>query len=211
MWYLYLDESGDLGFDFVNKKPSKYFTIAILAIQGVDNNRQLINAVKKTLDRKLNGKRVVLELKGSSSVIEIKKYFYKLIENIPFAIFSLSLNKKRVYESLTREKERVYNYVARKVLDQIHFEKAAVQVNLIADKCKGKREIKEFNRYIEAQLRGRLNPKVPLNIRHADSTAYKGIQAADLFSWGIFRSYERKDFSWYDLFKKKVRFNEQYL
>ncbi len=27
MWNLYLDESGDLGFDFVNKKPSKFFTI----------------------------------------------------------------------------------------------------------------------------------------------------------------------------------------
>lgn len=25
MWYLYLDESGDLGFDFVNSKPSKFF------------------------------------------------------------------------------------------------------------------------------------------------------------------------------------------
>lgn len=30
MWYLYLDESGDLGFDFVNKKPSKFFTVSIL-------------------------------------------------------------------------------------------------------------------------------------------------------------------------------------
>ncbi len=34
MWYLYLDESGDLGFDFVNKKPSKFFTITILVIKG---------------------------------------------------------------------------------------------------------------------------------------------------------------------------------
>lgn len=25
MWYLYLDESGDLGFDFVNKKTIKVF------------------------------------------------------------------------------------------------------------------------------------------------------------------------------------------
>lgn len=35
MWFLYLDESGDLGFDFVNKKPSKFFTIAILEIKSV--------------------------------------------------------------------------------------------------------------------------------------------------------------------------------
>ena len=49
MWYLYLDESGDLGFDFVNKKPSKFFTIAILAVKGVENNRRLIKGVKVTL------------------------------------------------------------------------------------------------------------------------------------------------------------------
>lgn len=32
MWFLYLDESGDLGFDLVNKKSSKFFTVAILAV-----------------------------------------------------------------------------------------------------------------------------------------------------------------------------------
>lgn len=30
--YLYLDESGDLGFDFVNKKPSGFFIITLLGI-----------------------------------------------------------------------------------------------------------------------------------------------------------------------------------
>ncbi len=34
MLYLYLDESGDLGFDFINKKPSSFFTICVLAIRG---------------------------------------------------------------------------------------------------------------------------------------------------------------------------------
>jgi len=46
MWYLYLDESGDLGFDFINKKPSKFFTVTILAIRG-QNNKQLLKAVCK--------------------------------------------------------------------------------------------------------------------------------------------------------------------
>jgi hypothetical protein len=56
MWYLYLDESGDLGFDFVNKRPSKFFTIAILAVSGIDGNRDITNAVKITIRRKLNPK-----------------------------------------------------------------------------------------------------------------------------------------------------------
>jgi len=54
MWFLYLDESGDLGFDFVNKGPSNYFTITILAVSGMSRNRAIIKATTKTLKRKLN-------------------------------------------------------------------------------------------------------------------------------------------------------------
>jgi hypothetical protein len=81
MLFLYLDESGDLGFDFVNKKPSKFFVVTILAVQGQDVNRRLINAVKKTIKRKLNPRgrrsRIVQELKGTGTTLEIKKYFYE--------------------------------------------------------------------------------------------------------------------------------------
>ncbi|MCL6472715.1 MAG: DUF3800 domain-containing protein [Firmicutes bacterium] len=66
MWYLYLDESGDLGFDFINKNPSRFFTVTILATEGIKNNRFIKKAVKATLKRKLNPpgkrKRLVEEL-----------------------------------------------------------------------------------------------------------------------------------------------------
>ena len=53
MLYLYLDENGDLGFDFVNKKPSAFFTICVLAIKGRDNDRALANVVRAVAKRKL--------------------------------------------------------------------------------------------------------------------------------------------------------------
>ena len=213
MWYLYLDESGDLGFDFVNKKPSKFFTITILAVKS-SHNKILRNCVKKTLNRKLNkhkAKRVVCELKGTHTTLEVKKYFFELVKDIPFSIFSLTLNKRKVFEQLARDKNRVYNYVARLVLDQIKFENAKSQVDLYVDKCKSQEQIKEFNRYIFNQLKAKFNPNVPLNFFHKNSKEIPALQAVDLFSWGIFRSYERKDFEWYDIYKDKVKFNEQYL
>lgn len=77
MWYLYLDESGDLGFDFVNKKPSKFFTVAILAVNGIENNRKLIKGVKVALRRKLNPKkhrrRIVQEIKGKDTTLDVKQ------------------------------------------------------------------------------------------------------------------------------------------
>lgn len=215
MWYLYLDESGDMGFDFVNKKPSRFFTITILAVKGHDTNRGIINGVKKTLKRKLNPKnkrhRIVKEMKGTNTTLEIKKYFYEQIKHFPFEIYSLSLNKKRVYERLIRNKSRVYNFIAKNVLDKIQFDNANMRVSLIVDRSKSKPEIKEFNEYIRQQLEARLNPDVPFDIYHWSSYENCGIQAVDMFSWGIFEKYERKRNEWQEVFKEKVKYDSIYL
>lgn len=211
MQYLYLDESGDLGFDFVNKKPSKFFTVAILLVKG-QNNRLLTKAVKQTLKRKFKRKtNKVIELKGSKCPLTIKHYFYNLIKNIDFEIYSITLNKRRVYETLSREKERVYNYVARLVFDQVFHIPPTERVEIIIDKSKTKRNVYEFNKYILRQIDSKVDPFVPLNISHNDSQNTLGLQAVDLFCWGIFRQYERKDVEWFNIFEEKVRYNKLYL
>lgn len=216
MWYLYLDESGDLGFDFVNKKPSKFFTITILALSSQGANRQLLKAVKTVMRRKINysksKKRQAEELKGTGTTFEIKKYFFDKLKDVKFGIYSITLNKKMVYKRLTENKPKVYNYIARRVLDQIPFEKNdGSRVELIIDKSMAKIEIVEFNKYIRSQLEGRLSVNTPLDIYHWLSHNSNGIQAADLFCWGIFQKYERQDHKWFDIFKEKVKFDEQFL
>jgi hypothetical protein len=86
VYYLYLDESGDLGFDLVNKKSSKFFTVCILLIRNNDYKRKIVKSVKRTLRKKLNPKnkrnRIVQELKGTFTTIEIKKYFYSKVADL---------------------------------------------------------------------------------------------------------------------------------
>ncbi len=215
MLYLYLDESGDLGFDFVNKKPSKFFVVTILAVKGHEANRSLINGVRKTLKRKLNPKgkqkRMVLELKGTKTLFTIKEYFFKQIKDLDFGIYSLVLNKRRVYEYLIKEKSRVYNFVARTVLDRIPLENAVLKVELTIDKSKSRPEIVEFNSYIRRELESKIDPAVPLNIYHVDSKEQCGLQAVDMFSYAIFEKYERRRKEWYDIIKEKIRFVSVYL
>lgn len=216
MWYLYLDESGDLGFDFFNKKPSRFFTVTVLALGSMAENRKLIKAVKVTLRRKLNPPkhrlRMVQELKGGKTTIEVKKYFLRQVKSVKFGIYSMTLNKKRVYDRLTKEKPRVYNFISRQVLDRIPFEKnSGDRVELIIDRSKSKPEISEFNSYIRRQLEGRLNPSISLDIYHRSSQESPGLQAADMFCWGIFQKYERKSTEWLDLFSENVVFEKQYL
>ncbi len=97
------------------------------------------------------------------------------------------------------------------MLDKIPFEKAPERVYLIIDKSKSKPEIQEFNTYIIEQLKGRLDPKIPLDISHLQSIENKALQVTDMFCWGIFRKYERNDLNWYNVFKAKVLFDTLYL
>ncbi|MBI5234281.1 MAG: DUF3800 domain-containing protein [Deltaproteobacteria bacterium] len=209
MLYLYLDESGDLGFDFFAKKPSKYFTVTVMLVQGVENRKKIAKAVKRTLRNKFPKQRT--ELKGAKQPIGIKKYFYRHVESVPFEIYALTLNKRRVYDYLSQKKDRVYNFIARKVLDIIPFESASVRIGLVIDRSKSKKEIKEFDDYLIGQLSGRVEPRIPLDIDHHLSHEDLCLEAVDLFSWGIFRKYERGDREWFDVFKDKIKYDEIYL
>ncbi len=112
MLYLYLDESGDLGFEFVNRKPSKYFTICILTVNSRQDKILIDRAVNRTLRNKLNhGKkkhRIVEELKATSIQHSIKQYFYKQLMDVDFSIFALTLDKMKAFNSLVKSKSRVY-------------------------------------------------------------------------------------------------------
>jgi hypothetical protein len=207
-WWLYLDESGDLGFDFVNSKPSRYFTLCILATSHPETNRRFGYAVKKTLKRKMPGKN---ELKATNTNLTVKKYVWAMIASDKFGVYTLTLNKLRVYDRLAENRERVYNFISRLVIDKIPFEKARGRIQLIIDRSKGRRQIAEFNTYLARQLSARISPDIPIDFVHADSCQYAGIQLADLFAWGIFRKYERDDTQWYDVYKEKVLLDKQYL
>ena len=215
--FIYLDESGDLGFDFENKKPSQKFVITLL----VCNNRAAVTsfktAVRKTLRNKINhkrkNKRVVEELHATHDSIETKAYFYQKIKNQDWQIYAVVLNKVRVYDYLTSKpgRKKLYNYLANFLLKRIDLRNVNPAVTMVVDRCKNKAEIEDFNQYLANQLEARLPLKVPLNITHEDSKANTGLQAVDSFCWGIYRKYEHGDLEWYRYFADKIIFETEYL
>ncbi len=214
---IYLDESGDLGFDFVNKNPSQKFVITLLVCRNKVSVAAFKRAVRRTLKNKLNhrkqNKRVVEELHATSLSYPIKQYFYKQIRNQDWDVYAIALNKTRVYDYLTNKpgRKKLYNYLSKLLLDQVDLSFANPAVTLIVDKCKNKEEIADFNQYLTNQLEARLPLNVSLNIHHEDSKANKGLQAVDLFCWGIYRKYEHGDTEWYDNYRVRIRFETEYL
>lgn len=215
MLHLFLDESGDLGLDFEQTRPSRFLTIAILATSQTATMRAIENAVRKTLRRKVNSKKKCeQELKGTATDIAVKRHFYQQIEQCRFGIYAITLDKSQVGTALRGDaasKSRLYNFLAHQVLDQIPFEDAQGSVQLIVDKSKGRREIREFNDHALTQVQARIDPRVNISIFHRDSCADRCLSAIDLFCWGIHRKHEWNDEEWYSCYKNKIICDERYL
>ena len=213
---IFLDESGDLGFNFDNKNPSRYFVITLLVCKGKTSTDAFKTAVKRTLKNKLNhkkSKRKVQELHATHLNFANKSYFYKQIKNFDWQIYTVALNKIRVSQHLQNKmgRKKLYNFLANFIIEKVQFPPETSTVTLVVDKCKNKEDIEDFNQYLANQLEGELPLDVPLNVYHEDSMNSFGLQAVDLFCWGVFRKYERNDTQWYDVFRYQISYETEYL
>lgn len=215
--YIFLDESGDLGFDFGKAKTSRQFVISLLVCRDKQAQDGFRRAVARTLKHKLNHRknstRTVAELKGTGTTFAIKQYFFRRLPVDGWEIYSVTLNKLRVDMPLRSKagKKKLYNFLAHFILEKVHFPEDVRQVSLVVDRCKNKEEIKDFNQYLVNQLEALLPLNARLNIDHLGSHESAGLQAVDLFCWGIARKDRLGDAEWYAVFQDKVRFTTIYL
>ena len=213
---IYLDESGDLGFDYKGKKPSEKFVIALLVCNSRLVARDFRKAVRRTIKNKLNPqkkKNQQQELKGTNTSIDVKQYFFRQCPKSGWAIYTVTLNKNRVYGHLQTAagKKKLYNFLARFLLQNVSLNNPGEAVTLVLDKSKSKDEISDFNNYVANQLDALLPLNVPLYIYHERSHENPVLQAIDMFCWGIFRKYEMNDCEWYREFAKMIAYESEYL
>ncbi len=215
--YIFLDESGDLGFNFDNKNPSWYFVITILVCHNREAVLSLQASVKRTLKRKLHYKikrSSPSELKGYSTLYSVKKYFLNALlqrKVQDWELYSIVLNKKRLLRQLKQKpnQEKLYNILSHKVLQQVNLKDCNNGVvRLIVDRCKSSKERAIFNNYLKSNLEVRLPINTNLHIMHEVSYNDPGLQAVDMFCYGIARKYTSRDTEWYNLFKHKIIFEE---
>ncbi|MHB8425487.1 MAG: DUF3800 domain-containing protein [Gammaproteobacteria bacterium] len=191
--------------------------ITLLVCQSDTVTRCFRTAVRRTLKNKLNrgkkGSRIVQELKGTGTTLEVKRYFYRHSPRDGWQIYTVAVNKERVHKHLQTKpgKQRLYNYISRFLLERVSLANARNAVTLVVDRSKNKDEIADFNQYLKNQLDALMPLDVPVNYYHEHSYENTGLQAVDLFCWGVFRKYEHGDLDWYREYSGKIAFETEYL
>ncbi len=205
MAYIFMDESGDLGFNFQKKATSKYFVITLLF---ANSKRPLEKVVKKTflnLPKKVQQNHSgCLHATKEKPATRIK--LLNLLNQLDLSIISIYLNKKKVYTNLKDEKHVLYNYVTNILLDRVYTKKlipTTEPIALIASQRETNRFLNSnFKRYLETQIEN--NHKIKISVTVSPSHSEKGLQAVDFACWAVYRRIEKGDDSYSNLIREKI-------
>jgi len=205
MTYIFLDESGDLGFNLNKSGTSENFIITFFVIK---NKKPFDNIVKKTLAKmnKVERKSIQGVLHSYKLLPRRRKKLLKSILEYDFKLMVIRLNKSKVYTHLHNEKQVVYNYITNILLNRILDKKLIdtdQKVHLIASR-------RETNKFLNSNFKNYLKNKaqrthsIDIDINIALSNQEKCLQIVDLISWAYFRHIEHKDSSYYNIIKEMM-------
>lgn len=204
MLYIFLDESGDLGFDLSKKGASKHFLITVMITR---EPKRIANCIRRIKESALQKKyKRVPEIKFNNSPGAFRKRIIKKLAQQDISILSFALNKSKIAAHLHDKKDKVYNYITGLLLDKIlNSARPDENLTMTVDKVKvGKIQIEDFNFYLGLKLYLAKQGKRQLQVIHEDSQRNRCLQAVDFISGSIFRKYEFGDLDLYGLMKGRI-------
>ena len=206
MSHIFVDESGDLGFDFRKKKTSRFFVVAGLFVRDKRALERIVKGAFRSFstrdarnhsgsihsyrERPQTRRRILLALreKGAADVVAI------------------CLDKRKVRARFRDEKHSLYNYVANLLLRHILMKKLASETGIVRVVAARRETNKFLNRSFSERLKGRARDAyaTDIEIDIASPSAEKSLQVADVVSWSIFRKYEHGDPSYRDMIRADI-------
>ena len=198
--YVYLDESGDLGF---GQGGTRYFTIAFVVMETPVQFRRCVKKVKV----KYNIPRSV-ELKGNATRTLIKKDLLSRFTKLDMEVHVITVRKTNVEPKLRRDTNILYNYmVGLSLVERILQEPKDANVVINVDR----RTIAitsgfNFNEYLRYKIWYEKERRdIDLNIHHLDSHEAYAIQGTDIICNSIFRKYNSNNYALFNIIQNKVK------
>ncbi len=204
MAYIFLDESGDLGFDFNKQKTTRFFVITFLFMENKRPIEKCVRTTHRQLRKKYKSVGGVLHASKEEAIT--RQRLLRCLSQKNCSIMTVYLNKKRVYTHLQDEKQVLYNYVTNILLDRIFRKKlvsAAHPIRLIASKRETNRFLNDnFKNYLKGQAE--INHEKNISIEIKTPAEEKALQAVDCASWAIFRKLEYSDDTYYNTIRGRI-------
>ncbi|VVB87538.1 Uncharacterised protein [uncultured archaeon] len=197
--HIYLDESGDLGFNPTSS--SKHIVIALLITETPSH---IERCIKKIRQRKLKKNLKELpEIKFSKSNDLIREITLGCLVKDPIDIAYIVLDKNRVNPAKYNHKQEIYNFITGYLMCCLPFGNTT-HSKLIVDKRISKKVLRaDFDQYVKQKA------TFKVDITHANSMYNHCLQATDFIAGAIFQKYEFADSRFYDIIKDRIKVSKQ--
>lgn len=194
MKYIYIDESGDLGDKYSS---SKYFVLGAIVVDNPKGLNRIIKEIKRKYSDIIGRD---LEIKGNKTNRHVIKKILGKLDNIDYEVLAIFLDKQNLYNVPGFYNYNIlYDTLASKLAEKIIVDSP---ISVIVDKSKNKyEEILDFNERFSSSLKNPNNFSV--NIIHANSINYKGLQIADIMVWSVFQNLEYNNSEFINFIKNK--------
>ena len=203
--YIYLDESGDLGFGLGG---STYLTIAFVCLEDPKYFRRCVKEVKIKygIPRKK-------ELKGSNTKKEIKQDLLRRVAALDLEIHAITVKKDNVIPKLRADTNILYNYILGVILvPRILAEPIGTTANIQLDRritsVTSGFKLEEYLKYKVWYEKERHD--IDLNITQLDSHRAYAIQGIDIICNSIYKKYQWGDTKLVDLIKDRIKVDEKW-
>ncbi len=204
MSYIFLDESGDLGFDFKKLRTSKYFVVACLFVENKNPIEKITKKTHSELKKKYKRRFGILHAVREKPTT--RKRLLERLTKRKCIIMTIYLNKRKVYTRLQDEKQVLYNYVTNILLDRIYSKRLIAgkdKITIVASKRETNKYLNEnFKTYLNKQVKN--HHKVGIEVVIKTPSEEKSLQVVDFVSWAIFRKYEYGDINYYNIIRSKI-------
>lgn len=210
--YVFVDESGDLGF---SPQSSPFFTLgyAIMLNQNSSIIENKARRLRKNMNRckKITG---MQEFKFSNDSDKTRIRFLKKINKFDLKLGAVVVSKDSVQSNLKSDKSLLYNYIAvHEIMDTIVSlylkpHSPYNSITYVIDKSTSVSE-KEFNEYCEGKIKTLAKPRkfmadITTSIRHLDSKSDSRLQVADYVAGSVSAKFTRGESKYYDMIKNKI-------
>jgi len=201
---VYLDESGDLGFNLDKPGTSQFFIVTFLVCGDAKVAdriaKKVLRSLSKTDLKHHHGALHAYSLRDSP-----RRRLLTFVAQEQVSVLVIRLDKRKVYTPAD-EKHFLYNYVVNVLLDRLITQDIVDEedtIHVVASQRETNRALNDnFLAYLTRRAAERHGPRLTVEIRPA--MAVKGLQVVDCLSWSFFRKYEHGDPTYADMVAGRV-------
>ncbi len=205
--HIFIDESGDLGFDF-NKggKPSDFFLVGAIKISDGKYLNRVIKRHRKRLKKRKEEKR---EVKFSNTSLENRKRILDDIKKLDIEIFLVYVNKRNAYNYIKDDPVRMYSFLLKILAEKCFAQPIIEDVKIVFDRSFSRVQQEALELYLKTQNESLVKTRHNITMLHLQSQESIGLLCVDFVCGAAMHKISGRSDIYFDIIKDRVKCMKQ--